>query len=320
MKRVAVLRGGPSEEYAISMQTGANVLTALQQAGYATKDIIITKKGEWLECGKSRQPDYALDAVDIAFVALHGTYGEDGQVQKILERKSIPFTGSRSFSSALAFNKALTKQTLRPHGLTMPQHRRITRDELPNLEDITTELIVDLGSDLFVKPVATGSSFGARYIPHADALKSALEELLTQYEQVLVEEYIRGKEATVGILSDFRNQTLYALPVIEIVPPGGSPLFSYEDKYSGRTDEIVPGRFSYHEKSKLSEAAMLVHDVIGCKHYSRSDFIVRNGEVYFLEINALPGLTNESLYPKAAAAVGLSYNDLIKHLVETAHI
>ncbi len=109
------------------------------------------------------------------------------------------------------------------------------------------------------------------------------------------------------------------LPVIEIIPPNGTPLFSHEDKYNGKTQEIVPGRFSYHEKSKLSEAAELVHRIIDCKHYSRSDFIVKDGDVYFLEVNTLPGLTAESLFPKAAQAVGLEYNQLIEHLIENAH-
>src|SRR6056297_2041713 len=127
MKRVAVLRGGPSEEYAVSMLSGKAVLQALRDSDYVHKDIVITKKGEWLEEGFVRSPEQALEAVDVVFVALHGSYGEDGQVQRILQRKGIPFTGSRALSSAIAFNKELAKNTLRPHGLRMPKHRRIHR-------------------------------------------------------------------------------------------------------------------------------------------------------------------------------------------------
>lgn len=317
-KRVAVLRGGPSDEYAVSMETGRGVLEALKKLGYVHKDIVVTKSGEWLEGGFVKQPETALEAIDVVFIALHGQYGEDGQVQRLLERKGIPFTGSRSLSSAIAFNKELTKQTLHPHGIKMPRHRRVTKDDLASLDTEASQIFSDLGDELFVKPIANGSSIGARYVPHEQALKESLTELLSLYDQVLIEQYIRGREATVAILSDFRDESLYGLPVIEIIPPGGEPLFSHENKYNGKTEEVVPGRFSYHEKSQLTEAATLVHDVIGCKHYSRSDFIVRDGDIYFLEVNTLPGLTSESLFPKAAAAVGLEYEKLIEHLVETA--
>ncbi len=318
MKRVAVLRGGPSDEYAVSMQTGRGVLEALQQLEYPSKDIVITKRGEWLEDGYVKQPERALEAIDVVFVALHGTYGEDGQIQRILERKLVPFTGSRALPSAIAFNKELTKHTLLPHGIRMPKHRKLRRVDFTGTESERALLFAEIGPELFIKPVASGSSFGARYVPNDEILQIALQDIFTQYEQVLVEEYIRGREATVGVLSDFRSEQSYVLPTIEVVPPNGEPFFSHENKYNGMTQEIIPGRFSYHEKAELSRLAALVHNVIDCRHYSRSDFIIRDEEVYFLEVNTLPGLTNESLFPKAAAAVGLSYTDLIGHLVERA--
>lgn len=319
-KRVAVLRGGPSEEYSVSMKSGGAVINALQVLDYPYKDIVITKKGEWLENGFTKQPDTALEAIDMVFLALHGSYGEDGQVQRILQRKNIPFTGSRALPSAIAFNKELTKQTLRPHGVQMPRHRRVDRSELDRIDEEIPYIFADIGAELFVKPVANGSSFGAKYVPNEQILKEALYELLENYDQVLVEQFIRGKEATVGILNDFRGETYYALPVIEIIPPSGEPMFSHEHKYNGQTQEICPGRFSYEEKSKMAEIASLVHQVIDCDHYSRTDFIVRDGEVYFLEVNTLPGLTDQSLFPKAAAAIGLEFNQLVEHLVETARV
>jgi D-alanine-D-alanine ligase len=319
MKRVAVLRGGPSAEYEVSLKSGGAVLEALRQLEYPYKDIVITKRGEWLENGIPRQPDLALDAVDVVFIALHGKYGEDGQVQRILERKRIPFTGSRALASAIAFNKELTKRTLMPHGIKMPRHRKVTRADLEYLTPDEIELIfTEVGEELFVKPISDGSSLGAQYVPNETVLTAALDALLADYEEVMVEQFIRGREATVGVLSDFRDQPLYVLPVIEIVPPDGES-FSYENKYNGRTQEIVPGRFSFTEKAMLSEAAELVHRALDCDHYSRSDFIVRDGDIYFLEVNTLPGLTRESLFPKASAAVGLEFPQLIEHLVENAH-
>lgn len=320
MKRVAVLRGGPSEEYDVSMRSGCAVLNALKKLEYNSRDIVITKSGEWLESGFVRDPEAALEAVDVVFIALHGAYGEDGQVQKILQRKNIPFTGSRSLPSAIAFNKDLTKQTLKAHNIKMPRHRRFSRLELDRLDEELSNIFTEIGPEVFIKPIASGSSHGARHIPNAETLKITLTELLELYDEVMIEEFIRGKEATVGVLDNFRAQKTYSLPAIEIIPPDGNPVFSYEDKYSGATQEIVPGRFSYHEKAQLAEVAALVHEVIGCQHYSRSDFMVRNGEVFFLEVNTLPGLTDQSLFPKAAAAVGLDFNQLVQHLIETATV
>jgi D-alanine-D-alanine ligase len=320
MKRVAVLRGGPSEEYAVSMRSGAAVLEALDALHYPYKDIVITKDGEWLETGIARSPEHILEAVDVAFIALHGQYGEDGQVQKILHRKHIPFTGSRSLPSAIAFNKELTKFSLQSHNILMPKHRKFTLADIDTIDDEVETLFREVGEELFIKPLRTGSSHGARYAPNKEILTSSLRELLTQYDELLVEEFIRGREATVGVLHDFRNQAVYTLPPIEIVPPNGEPAFTYEHKYSGKTEEIVPGRFSYDEKERLGHIASQIHHVLHLDHYSRSDFIVRNGDIYFLEVNTLPGLTTESLLPKAAAAVGLSYRDLIAHLVETARV
>lgn len=320
MKQVAVLRGGPSDEYAVSMETGKGVLEALTELPYQTRDIVITRQGDWLHNGFVRQAHELLEGVDVVFIALHGQFGEDGKVQRILEQHNIPFTGSRALTSAIAFNKELTKQTLRPHGINLPRHRKITIAELPELKEEIPIIFSDVGSEAFIKPVASGSSLGAKYAPTEEALYDALTELLPIHEEIMVEEFIRGREATVGVLDNFRDEELYALPVVEIVPPNGKPLFDHEDKYSGQTEELVPGRFTYHEKALLSEAAALVHKTIDCKHYSRSDFIVRDGEVYFLEVNTLPGLTSESLFPKATAAIGLEYPQLIEHLIETASV
>jgi len=316
--RVAVLRGGPSDEYDVSMKTGANVLVALKELGYQIKDIVITRKGEWLESGMVRKPEQALEGADSVFIALHGAYGEDGTLQRFLQTHKIPFTGSNALASNIAFNKILTKDTLKSSGIKSPKHYKITKEDIARLNIIVPELNKVLGSELFVKPIAGGSSVGAEYAPSEEKLRSVLDELLRKYDEVMVEEFIRGKEATVAVLDNFRNERHYVLPVIEIVPPAGDPVFSYENKYNGKTDEICPGRFSYHEKALLEDAARVIHQTLNCDDYSRSDFIVRDGDIYFLEVNTLPGLTNESLFPRAGRAVGLSYNDLIKHIISIA--
>jgi D-alanine-D-alanine ligase len=318
MKRIAVLRGGPSEEYDVSMLTGKAVLEALAGEEYVAKDIMISKTGQWFEQGRKRTHEQALTGVDVVFIALHGSFGEDGQVQRILEQKRIPFTGSPSLASGIAFNKELTKQTMRPHGINMAKHRRVNKDEQHTLKDEVAQIITDLGTQLFIKPLSNGSSFGARKVLESVELYDNLVELLDLYDSLLVEEYIGGTEATVGVLSDFRGERLYALPAVEIIPPIEHDFFTYQNKYDGSTTEIVPGRFSPSVKTEMIRIAKLAHSEVGCDQYSRSDFLIRDNQVYFLEINTLPGFTNQSLYPKAADAVGLSFKDLVRHLIETA--
>jgi D-alanine-D-alanine ligase len=202
----------------------------------------------------------------------------------------------------------------------MAKHRLVDRSSLQTLQAELDFIKETMHHELFVKPLASGSSFGARYVGTHAHLRDTLSDLLSLYETVMVEDYIRGREATVGVLEGYRDHDVYVLPPIEIVPPHGQPFFSTEVKYNGTTEKIVPGRFSYAEKAALADVAVRAHKALHCSHYSRSDFIVKDGEVYFLEINTLPGLTDQSLLPKAAAAVGLDFASLVKHLVETSRV
>ncbi len=317
-KRVTILRGGPSAEYEVSMRSGANVLRALQKHYTTVTDVVITKQGDWIYGGLVRPPEQVLAATDVVFIALHGTYGEDGEVQKLIQRHNIPFTGSRSLPSAIAFNKHLTKETLKQYGVRMPDHHVITADQIEDLATIVQDLSERFGPDYFVKPLASGSSVGVEFVREGDDLASVLQQALTQSDRVLVEEYIRGREATCGVLEGYRDQDYYLFPTIEIIPPREYDFFTTEAKYNGKTEEICPGNFSYTERIAIAELTELVHKALGLSQYSRSDFIVRNGQPYFLEVNTLPGLTAESLLPKAAAAVGMSYEELVVYLIETA--
>jgi D-alanine-D-alanine ligase len=316
--QVAVLRGGPSEEFNVSMKTGSAVLQSLSELGFKTKDIIVTKQGQWLDRGLIREPEQALMAVDVVFIALHGTYGEDGEVQKILQRLRIPFTGSRSFASAIAFNKNMTKASLKDKGVLMPEHREILRDSDEDVITISKSILETFGPEYIIKPTASGSSFGVEFVREGESLEAAIETALEQYESIMVEEFIRGREATSAVLENFRDESIYVFPAIEIVTPRNTQFFNTESKYDGKTLEICPARFSYGERSKISDVSALVHEALDLSQYSRSDFIINDKGVYFLEVNTLPGLTSESLYPKAAASVGLDMNRLITHLVENA--
>lgn len=330
-KRVAVLRGGTSSEYDVSMQTGAGVLKALVDTPTVTKDIVVSKNGEWLLHGFVKSPEQVLADVDVVFIALHGSYGEDGTVQRILERLSIPYTGSGSYASAIAMNKVLTKEHVKKGGenILMAPHMKLTRDGVPNLMQTVAGITSLFGPEYVIKPMSGGSSIGTVMCDQSTLFRT-LTTALENYEEVIVEKRIYGKEATVGILENFRDQAYYQLPAIEIVPPSRASFFSEDVKYSGETEEICPGRFSHDEKQTLLDVAKNVHTILGLKQYSRSDFIVaqdlppqagfagQKSGVYFLEVNTLPGLTSQSLFPKSMEAVGSSYNELIMHLLKTA--
>ncbi len=319
-KRIAVIRGGPSSEYAVSMRSGAAMISTLRELGYTVKDVVITRSGEWLERGLAQSPATILVDVDVVCLALHGRYGEDGEIQKLLQRLHVPFTGSRAFPSARAYNKHLTKELVTQHGIKTPAARRVRQEDIADMERLIAELNDALGNELFIKPVADGSSVGAEYSPSLESLVQRLPDLLNEYEELLIEEYIRGREATVGVLEGFRDEPRYVLPVVEIVTPRSAQFYDYTNKYNGETQQHCPARFSYAEKQQLADLAALAHEVLELSQYSRSDFIIRDGDVYFLEVNTLPGFTPTSNFPLAAAAVGLSFPELLRYLIETATV
>lgn len=318
--RVLVLRGGPSDEYAVSMKTGAAVLDALRRQNYFTKDIVVTKQGEWLEEGRVRAPEHILQAIDVVFIGMHGAYAEDGEVQKIFERDRIPFTGSRSLPSAIAFNKSLTKETLKSYGILTPEYRLVSADDLEELALIVDEIKSAFGPEYVLKPVANGSSIGTRIISANDPLLEILANYFAKNpnDSVLIEEYITGKEATSAVLENFRGQDLYIFPTVELAIPNTCTFYDNEAKYGGQTEIICPSRFSLAEREQITSASALAHEKLGLSQYSRSDFMLKDGQAYFLEVNTLPGMTATSLFPRASEAVGLDFDHLVSHLVQTA--
>lgn len=314
---VGVLRGGPSREHEVSLATGRAVAAGLPPERFSVRDIYIDKQGFWHERGRPTAPERVLPAIDVALVALHGEYGEDGEVQKVLERFGTPYAGSGPMGSFLAMHKALAKERAKEIGLLTPRYRLVeTPAYLPR---VAREITRDFLQPVVVKPVRWGSSVGVSIVGGYGQIYPALRTLFDHGAgNILVEEYVRGREATVGVVENLRGEELYALPPVEIVPPTGD-FFSYAAKYSGKSEEIVPARFPYKVKQALIDAAKKIHGALGLRHYSRSDFIVTpSGQVQYLETNALPGLTPESLLPKALAAVGISLHDFLLHLVHLA--
>lgn len=311
---VGVLRGGPSREHEVSLNTGAAILRNLNPEHYTPRDIYIDKQGLWHVHGRPTTPPEALRSVDVVIVGLHGEYGEDGEVQKVLERYGVPYTGSDSFASYIAMHKVMAKERAKEHGILTPDYRFV-QDE-SHVEEVLADVVRTFHQPVVVKPVRWGSSVGVSMVSgYAPLYATTMQLLRDGAGGVLIEEVIRGREATAGVVQDMRGEKLYALPPIEIIPPSDD-FFSYDAKYSGKTMEICPGNFPKKTSEELMRMSRVMHDALGLRHYSRSDFIVSPKGIYYLETNTLPGMTSESLLPKSLAAVGVSFPDFLKHLVD----
>lgn len=315
-----MLRGGPSSEYEVSLRTGAEVLRALEGERYHPRDIFIDREGAWHLSGVPVLPERALRGADVVFNAVHGEYGEDGRLHHVLDALGLPYTGPDRMNTALAFNKQRTKEEVARAGL------RVARGVVANypgeaeFEEMARFLFRSFPMPAVVKPVIGGSSVGVTLARDFHALHEGLSRAFSVAPKALIEEYIRGREATVGVIDHFRGERHYALFPVEIVPPPSRPFFDYEAKYGGEAREVCPGNFSAEEKRDLMDFAKRAHEALGMRDYSRSDFIVSKRGVFFLETNSAPavGLTEGSLMPKAMAAVGTKLSDFIAHIVELA--
>ncbi len=294
------------------------MLAALDADQYEPRDLFISRDGQWHLRGVPVTPEKALCGVDVALNIIHGEYGEDGQVQRVLDALGVPYSGSDAFTSTIAFNKQHTKELVSKVGVKVAHG--VVLEASDDLERTAFELFRTFPHPAIVKPSIGGSSVGITLVDNYHALSGALARAFAVSPKVLVEEFIKGREATVGVIDNFRGEKTYALFPTEIIPPPKHSFFSAEAKYSGETQEICPGNFSREEKQRLTDAAKLVHEHLGLSHYSRSDFIVSKRGIYFLEVNsaAAVGLTNESIFPKALLAVGSSLPEFLDHLVTLA--
>lgn len=329
MIKVGVIRGGISSEYEVSLKTGSNVLSHLRgdklNKKYKPIDILIDKEGTWHISGKPVSVSDVFHSVDVIFNALHGDFGEDGKVQQILDQWKIPYTGSSAFASSLGYNKVLAKEQFLKLGIKTPNYLAIPKYEEEDgsidsyAVSISKKIHDKLSPPWILKPLSGGSSVGMRICrTYVDLIDAFLEGINTETD-ILVEEMIEGKEATVGVINNFRDKAVYVLPTVEIRIPKNKSFFDFEAKYTGVSEEVCPGNFSNIEKEELSRLAGLIHTGLNLDHYSRSDFIVHpNKGIYALEVNTLPGLTDESLVPKMLNAVGSDVPTFIDHIIRLA--
>lgn len=288
-KTIAVLKGGPGRERKVSLRSGSAVATAVRSLGTNVVEVDVRD---------SRFP--LPDDCFLAFNALHGTFGEDGQVQEELERRNMPFTGEGVEGSRAAFDKLVTKERFREAGIPTVEWEVLrSREESPTFD-----------LPMVVKAPRQGSSVGVHIVREPGELPAALDDCFGLDAEVMVERFFSGREMTVGILGDM------ALPVVEIVPKGG--FYGYENKYTkGGSEYFVPARISEEVSEQLRNTALAAHRALGLSVYSRVDIMLaENGDLNVLEINTIPGMTETSLLPKSAAAVGMSFARLCLRIAE----
>ena len=343
--KITVLCGGLSTERTISFLSGSKVCRALRSRGHQAilvdlflgleemgadivrhpwklfdnlpelKPVVFDGKEPDLAALRASRKDQSasifgpgvLDVCrfsDIVFIALHGGCGEDGRVQAAFDMMGIPYTGSGHLGCAMTMDKMITKKMVQAAGVLTPawhEYHDVKEEELASIAAQT-------GIPCVVKTPAGGSSVGVIIVKERENLLPALQQILAFGSDILIEQYIEGKEFTNAVLLDDW------LPSVEINPVEGE--YDYSNKYNGATEEICPGRLPQEQARRMGETALQVHRIMGLRTYSRSDFMIsQDGEIYFLEVNTLPGMTNTSLVPQEAAAAGISYEELCEILV-----
>lgn len=314
--RLAVLFGGPSSEHEVSIKSGRAVIDSADKETYEAEGVFISRSGEW----EKAPADIKKDS-DCVFVALHGTYGEDGTVQRVLDDYGIAYTGSDALASAIGMNKFLSLRLFQDSGLNVPRTLLIHKNEWEKHH--TSEyrhIFHHLSFPIVVKPNNQGSSVGVSIVRDKSELERALKEAFHFSKEIIAQEFISGREVTCGVLDHGFPESAFPLLPTEIVPKV-SHFFDYRAKYeSGGSLEITPPRgLSEHVIQKIRKTALAAHEIIGARGFSRTDMMLdAEGVLFVLEINTIPGLTSGSLIPKAALAMGITFTKLVDIIVNAA--
>lgn len=337
MAVVAVLMGGRSGEHEISILSGVEVLKAMDLSAHRVHPVVLTRDNRWKVWEETLRDAATFDpadttvversagdalatlsrlGVDVAFLALHGPYGEDGRIQGFLEFAGIPYTGSGVTASALCMDKVQAKRVMGFASVETPRWELASARALLDGGGALDALASRLGYPLVLKTPCLGSSVGMAICPDPSAARDALGELDALEDRVLCEEHVAGRELTCGVLDGPDGPE--ALPPTEIVPVA-SPYFDYLAKYTpGASEEITPARITAQETARIQDLALNLHRLMGCSGMSRSDFILRDGTLYALEVNTIPGMTAQSLLPQAASCAGVPFGQVVERLIRSA--
>jgi D-alanine-D-alanine ligase len=319
MKTIAIAAGGDSSEFEISVKSAEEVGKILSSR-YIVYIIIIRGTSWYWEDEKGRYHNIDKNNFSLVyndqrikfdgiFIAIHGTPGENGLLQGYLDMMEIPYTSCGAFCSALTFNKQACKLYLKEYGITMANAVLIRKGE--TLDPV--HLINETGLPCFVKPNASGSSFGVTKVKKKEELLSAIDTAFNESDEVLIEAFMNGREVACGVVKS--KSKIIVLPVTEIISK--NEFFDYEAKYTpGKSDEITPADMPVAVTNEIQRISKFVYDLLGCKGIVRVDFIVIGEKPYFIEINTVPGMTKESIVPKQAAAAGISLEELYSLVVE----
>lgn len=319
-KNIAVVMGGYSSEYSISLKSGLVVCENLDKAKYNVYAVHILKD-KWILV--QNNVEYLINKHDFSaiinnkkinfdcvFNAIHGSPGEDGKLVSYFELLHIPHTSAPSYQMALTFNKRDCLSILKPYGIKMATSYYLNFGDAIN-ED---EIIAKVGLPCFVKANKAGSSFGITKVYQKNELQKAIETSFKEDDEVIIESFLDGTEVSVGVIS-YQNQ-VKVLPITEIISE--NDFFDYEAKYLEKSQEITPARISKQEEKRVKEVAKHVYEVLKMKGFTRSEYILIENEPHLIEINTVPGLTNKSILPQQAQAAGISLQKLFGNMVEEA--
>lgn len=292
--KVAVLMGGISSEREVSLMTGKGIIEHLNKSKYKVYPIIINNKSDVIEKVKD---------MDFVFIALHGEFGEDGSIQALLESINMPYSGSGVLSSALCMNKTLCKKVLKAENIRVADEVLIKSEE-----NIDINKIEKLKYPIVIKPNKGGSSVATFLVNNKDEIEGAIKEVFKYDKEVLIEEYLKGKEYTVPVLNG------KAFPILEIEAKG--VFYDYKSKYTDGGAEKHIAKLSSELEKEMNNIAERCYSIFDCKSYARIDIIVSDGIPYVLELNTLPGMTKNSLFPKSAKYLGIEYSELLDKIIK----
>ncbi|MDP5000299.1 MAG: D-alanine--D-alanine ligase [Flavobacterium sp.] len=321
MKNVAIIMGGYSSEYKISLTSGNVVFNNINRTKFNPYRIHIFKE-KWVYVDEN-DTEFPIDKndfsvvingtkvnFDVVFNAIHGTPGEDGLMQAYFELLHIPQTSCDYYQAALTFNKRDMLSVLKPYGIKTAESYYLNLGDEINVDTI----LAKVGLPCFVKPNKSGSSFGISKVKTREEFLPAIENAYKEDDEIIIESFLDGTEVSVGVI--YYKGTITVLPITEIVSE--NDFFDYEAKYLGKSKEITPARISDELKVKIETVAKRAYEVLKMKGFSRSEFIIVNNEPFMLEMNTIPGLTNESILPQQAREAGISLPELFENAIELA--
>ncbi|MEQ9438632.1 MAG: D-alanine--D-alanine ligase [Cyclobacteriaceae bacterium] len=312
-KNIAVVAGGSSSEYIVSMKSAGLIMDCIDPARF-NPFLVVVEKAHWYV--KHQHQSYPINRDDFSFVLnnekvhfdfvyniIHGTPGEDGKIQGYFDLLGISYTGCDVLTSAITFNKSVCKQLVRSHGITTPQSVVLQQHQPYVIDKLISELVFPC----FVKPNNGGSSFGASKVEQASELATAIEKAFEHDREVLIEEYILGRELTCGVYRE--DGMARALPITEVVSKNA--FFDYQAKYEGASEEITPASVDAEITDRCQRLTERIYTLLGCRGLARIDYLLKEGELYFIEANTTPGCSPESIIPQQISAGGLDIKKIV---------